>query len=271
VSGRRDPPLVSNAWGHLRRHAPARIAQGRCGVSLPTGPHLDLLADHARARDAVHRELGVAALSGALRALGFPVAELRSEAADRQIYLKRPDLGRRLTADGAAVLRHAAAGAEVDVAVVVADGLSALAVERHAAPFLERLQRVFPGPRGDRALGPVAIVRQGRVAVGDDVGEALGAKAVIVLIGERPGLSSPDSMGLYLTWAPRRGRVDAERNCISNIRPEGLDYEASAGRAAYLLREAFARRLSGVDLKDESPSGSAELDVAEARFLLPPG
>ena len=268
MSSRTVPTVVSDAWSELRRHTPARIALGRSGISLPTAPHLAFQLAHAQARDAVHRELDVAATAGAIGGLGLAGLTLRSEAADRHIYLRRPDLGRRLDATSIAAIRAYPVAGPIDVCVVVADGLSALAVERHAAPFLgawlDDLRRASAAWR----IGPVALVRQGRVAVGDDVGEAFAAALVVVLIGERPGLSSPDSMGLYLTWAPRRGRHDAQRNCISNIRPEGLAYTDAARRTTYLVGEAFARRLTGVDLKDESTAIPELAGEAGRNFLL---
>jgi ethanolamine ammonia-lyase small subunit len=240
---------VPDPWTALRRHTAARIALGRAGASLPTAEWLGFALAHAMARDAVHLPLDSAALAQALAAHGFAPVVLESAAADRAIYLRRPDLGRRLSERSAALL-PALAGAGGDLAVVVGDGLSARAVHSHVLPLLLELR-----PRLEAeglALGPVAVVHQCRVALGDPVGALLGAPAVLVLIGERPGLSSPDSLGAYLTWAPRPGRADAERNCVSNIRPEGLAYAEAARKIAWLL--AGARRLgaTGVVLKDES-------------------
>jgi ethanolamine ammonia-lyase small subunit len=246
------PFVTTNAWAGLRHYTPARIALGRAGVSLPTEPHLAFQLAHAQARDAVHRALNVPAVAAALDALGWPTLALNSAAADRVVYLQRPDLGRRLSEESATRLGQDTGEDRHDLAVVVADGLSALAVERHAAPFLARLRELLDEDPTPWRLAPAAIVHQGRVAIGDEIGEKVGARLVLVLIGERPGLSSPDSMGLYLTWAPRPGRTDAERNCISNVRPEGLGIAEAAGRAAWLLRAARARALTGVGLKDES-------------------
>lgn len=258
-------PVIPNPWSTLRRHTPARIALGRAGVSLPTAPQLAFQVAHAMARDAVHRPLDDAALAAALQAQGLETLRLASAAADRHIYLQRPDLGRRL--DDASAARLAGRASEpADLALVVADGLSALAIERHAAAFIAELRPRLPA--GCR-LAPVAIVRQGRVAIGDPVGEALRVPLVVVLIGERPGLSSPDSMGLYVTWAPRPGRVDAERNCISNVRPEGLPLAEAAHKLAWLLGEARARQLTGIALKDESAPALTG-PAAEANFLLAP-
>ncbi|MBX3636393.1 MAG: ethanolamine ammonia-lyase subunit EutC [Rubrivivax sp.] len=239
-------------WSDLRRHTAARIALGRAGASLPTAEWLRFALAHAQARDAVHLPFDDAALAAALADHGFDALRLDSAAADRATYLRRPDLGRRLSARGAALLDALAPlpPAAAELAVVVGDGLSARAVHEHALPLLLELR-----PRLEAeavGLGAVALVRQCRVALGDEVGERLGARAVLVLIGERPGLSSPDSLGAYLTWAPRVGRSDAERNCVSNIRPAGQPFAEAARRIAWLL--AGARRLgaTGVVLKDES-------------------
>jgi ethanolamine ammonia-lyase small subunit len=241
--------VIANPWSALRRLTPAQLA---------------FQLAHAQARDAVHRKLDAGALSTAIEALGLPTLRLHSAAADRPIYLQRPDLGRRLDDASAQRLRALAPAGRVDLALVVADGLSALAVERHAAALIGQLQPLLA--QGWR-WAPVAIVEQGRVAVGDPIGEALAADLVVVLIGERPGLSSPDSLGIYVTWAPVPGRTDAQRNCISNVRPEGLPLPDAARRLAWLLGEARQRRVSGVDLKDDSPPALAA-GGATANFLL---
>ncbi len=230
------------AWPGLRAHTAARIGLGRSGASLATAPLLDFRLAHARARDAVHATLDEAAL-----ARGLPSRPLMvdSQAPDRRLYLLRPDLGRRLAPEAAAVLGpHAGA---YDLVVVLGDGLSAQAL-RHAGPLLEAL---LPGLAG-WVLAPLVLVRGARVAAGDGVAAALGARSVLMLLGERPGLSAPDSLGAYLTWSPGAATSDAERNCVSNIRPEGLGYREAAHRLAFLLRQMRALRLSGVALKDES-------------------
>jgi len=271
------PPVTANPWAALRQFTDARIALGRAGVSLPTAAHLDFQLAHAQARDAVHLALDTTTLAQMLdAALPNPVAPcqiLHSAAADRQLYLQRPDLGRRLDAASrerlSALPRPASAASSerpYDLALVVVDGLSALAIAQNAAPFLSQLQERLALAR--LAIAPICIVEQGRVAVGDEVAELLGAKAVVVLIGERPGLSSPDSMGLYLTWKPRVGLTDANRNCISNVRPAGLRYEDAADKLAYLLAQAQQRQLSGVELKDETGGGTALLAGAAKNFLL---
>lgn len=241
-----------NPWQRLRQLTPARIGLGRVGTSLPTGAQLDFQFAHAQARDAVHTPLDSAALAGRVRALGIDCLALHSAAADRPTYLQRPDLGRRLD-DASAARLDAYAQAQpggADLAVVIADGLSALAVERHALPMLERILQACRA-EGWR-LAPVTLVEQGRVAVADEVGERLGARMSVILLGERPGLSSPDSLGLYFTFAPKVGLNDASRNCISNVRLEGLAYPLASHRLLYLMREACRRQLSGVKLKDEA-------------------
>jgi ethanolamine ammonia-lyase small subunit len=245
-------PVDENPWDALRRYTNARIALGRAGSSLPTAPLLAFELSHAQARDAVHQPLDTAALHGALRAAGFDTLDAASAAPDRDHYLRRPDLGRTLGDESAAALAvHAKTLKEApDVVFVVADGLSAYAAARHATPFLAALRPFLTGWN----VGPTVVATQARVALGDGIGELLRARIVVVLIGERPGLSSPDSLGIYLTWAPRIGRSDAERNCISNVRPEGLAYAPAAFRLHYLLDKARSLKLTGVGLKDDSDS-----------------
>jgi len=267
----RQTPTSENPWLALRNLTPARIALGRTGTSLPTGAQLDFQYAHAQARDAVHLPFDHAGLRQQLEARGRESLLLHSAASDRHQYLQRPDLGRRLSEESAQRLReHAQANpGGVDLAIVVADGLSALAVHRHTLPFLARFeeQAAADGWR----CAPVALVEQGRVAVGDEVGELLGARMTVMLIGERPGLSSPDSLGLYFTYAPKVGLTDAYRNCISNVRLEGLSYGMAAHRLLYLMREACRRQLSGVNLKDEAEVHSIESDASlgkNGNFLL---
>ena len=260
---RSKAPTVANPWQALRALTRARIALGRAGTSLPTERHLEFQLEHARARDAVHRALAIEPLRTALEQRGLEVIALRSAAGDRLIYLQRPDQGRRLDHDSRAALEARARGAKgaFDAAFVIADGLSALAIEENALPFLAAALPAFKEWR----IAPVAIVEQGRVAVGDEVGQILGAEMVAILIGERPGLSSPDSMGIYLTYAPTVGATDAQRNCISNIRREGLSWELAARKLHYLMSEARRRKLTGVGLKDESEAPGA---VGAARNFL---
>ncbi len=263
--------MTADPWQALRRFTAARIALGRSGVSQPTNAQLDFQLAHARARDAVHQALETADLARTLDAAwpgSSPPLLLHSAAENRNVYLQRPDLGRRLDAPSRARLAaHGGAGEpSCDLAIVVADGLSALGINQHAAPFLQALHARLAGESW--TFAPLAIVEQGRVAVGDEVGELLGAKIVVVLIGERPGLSSPDSMGLYLTWAPRAGLTDERRNCISNVRPAGLGFGEAAARLHYLLSESRRRELSGVALKDETIAGEALGDGGGRAFLL---
>lgn len=235
-------------WGDLRRLTSARIGLGRAGASLATRDMLDFQLAHARARDAVHAPLDLEKAAADLSKLGLPVISVASAATDRQTYLMRPDLGRRPDAAGDTAL--AAHRGNYDVAFVIADGLSALAVQRHAEPLLARAIAALRAEAWN--IAPLVIVRHGRVAVGDAVAAALSAKSVVVLIGERPGLSAPDSMGAYLTWQPNAQTMDADRNCISNIRPDGVDYATAAFRLTHLLRAMRARRVSGIALKDDS-------------------
>lgn len=242
-------------WAALRAHTAARIALGRSGVSLPTAEVLRFGLAHAQARDAVHLPFDAAALAVALAAHGFTPIEVASAAPDRASYLHRPDLGRRLAARSAAALADTAAAtastaSPCDVLCVVGDGLSAAAVHRHATALLLALRPLLEA--AGRSLGPVVLAHQARVALGDEIGAALRAQAVVMLVGERPGLSSPDSLGAYLTWAPRPGRTDAERNCVSNIRPEGLPIAAAAARIAWLIGAAARLGATGVCLKDQS-------------------
>ena len=237
-------PVIADPWAALRRHTPARIALGRAGPALPTREVLDFGLAHARARDAVHCVLDVDRLERELRAVGYAPIRVHSKAPDETTYLTRPDLGRRLDETSALRLRGAA-----EIVVAVEDGLSAIAVQNHAVPLLAALARLS-AERWSRAAVVVAL--RGRVALGDEIGERLKARLVVVMIGERPGLSSPDSLGIYLTYAPRIGRTDAERNCISNIHGRGLSHEAAARKLDWLVSAALARGVSGIALKDDS-------------------
>jgi len=242
------PERIPSLAAKLRSLTPARVAQGRTGVSQLTREQLAFQRCHAQARDAVHARMQTALVAAEIeKVTGREVLRLHSAAADRACFLQRPDLGRTLDESSRARLSELQLGA-FDLALVVADGLSALAVERHAAPLLRELLPRLEG----WLVAPVCVVEQGRVAVGDEIGLLLGAELAVVMIGERPGLSSPDSLGAYITWQPRPGRTDAERNCISNIRAEGLRYDVAADQLASLLAKARSRRLTGVPLKLES-------------------
>ena len=226
----------------LRQLTPARVALGRAGDSLPTTELLSFQLAHAQARDAVHAELDSASLALELQQRALEAVVVASAARDRATYLRRPDLGRKLAEES----RNRLSKHEnpPDAVFVLADGLSALAVHRHAVALLDALLPQLSAP--DWRIGPIVIVQQGRVAIGDEIGELLRASLAVVLIGERPGLTSPDSLGVYLTWQPKPGRTDAERNCISNIRAEGLSYADAADRLRLLMSESRSRKLSGV-------------------------
>jgi ethanolamine ammonia-lyase small subunit len=223
----------------LSRFTNARVALGITGNSLPTRELLRFQLDHARARDAVYAELDP-------RSLPEPHVVVRSAARDRGVYLKRPDLGRVLSEESRDLLQPG----DYDAAIVLADGLSALAVNRHAAPLLATLKPLLAAE--EWLVAPLTVALQARVALGDEIGQRLGARQVAILIGERPGLTAPDSLGIYLTYDPRPGRTEAERNCISNVRPEGLTYELAARKLHFLMSEARVRKLTGVDLKEDA-------------------
>jgi ethanolamine ammonia-lyase small subunit len=244
-----EPPrLLDPRWLKLRSATPARIGLARAGAAVTSRELLAFQRAHAEARDAVHEKLDAAPLLAGLAAQGLAPVALASAAGDRHRYLLRPDLGRRL--DDASRDRLAALPHGHDLVFVLADGLSARALMRHAVPLLAA---ALPSFRAQAwRIGPVAVVEQGRVAIGDAIGAALDAALVAVLIGERPGLSAPDSLGIYLTWAPKPGRSDAERNCLSNIRPEGMGYTEAAQRLFHLAAEARRRKLTGIALKDET-------------------
>jgi ethanolamine ammonia-lyase small subunit len=245
---------VDDPWARMRAATPARIALPRAGSAIATPAHLAFQLAHARARDAVHAPFDLDALLEGLHERGLPALALHSAAPDRAAYLAHPDLGRRL--DAASRRAAGAAPRSCDLVFVIADGLSAQAVASHALPLLdESLPRIR---RDDWRIGPVAVVEQGRVAIGDEIGEILGAALVCVLIGERPGLTSPDSLGAYLTWQPRIGRTDAERNCLSNIRLAGMAYEEASLRLTYLCGQARLRHCTGIMLKDEMPKDGTE-------------
>lgn len=244
------PPVrMEDPWQAWRAATPARVALGRAGVALPTRELLDFGWSHAMARDAIHVPLDVPALLADLHAGGWQTSVAHSAAPDRMSYLRRPDWGRQLNAESSAVLAERAQDKGVDLCFVLGDGLSSLAVARHAPALLQAVRPLLPQ---GLSVAPVVVASQARVALGDEIGECLRARLVVVLIGERPGLSSPDSLGAYLSLHPRRGLSDAQRNCISNIRPEGLPYDGAAFKLAWLVREALQRGFTGVALKDES-------------------
>jgi ethanolamine ammonia-lyase small subunit len=243
------PPASPRPVGDLRALTPARVGLGRAGSGLPTEALLGFTLDHARARDAVHAAFDVAGLTTSLRELGLAPVQVSSRAPDRRDYLRRPDLGRMLDAQSRRLLADRARRRS-DLVLVIADGLSPTAVNRHAAGLTGELLPLLA--QAGIAVGDVVIASGARVALGDEIGEILQARMAAVLIGERPGLSAPDSLGAYLTHDPKIGRTDAERNCVSNIHGSGLGSAEAAFKIAWLIREALARAISGVELKDES-------------------
>ncbi|WP_433971808.1 ethanolamine ammonia-lyase subunit EutC [Tunturiibacter lichenicola] len=246
-----SPPKPATASTALQNYTPARVSLRRTGVSLATSEVLNFQLAHAEARDAVKAELDPNHLSHRLRtelpAFAAPILTLASAAPDRTTYLRRPDLGRTLTPGSASLLKPA----PCDIVIIIADGLSATAIEHHAIPLLATLIPTFA--QASCTLGPVCIVSQARVAIADQIGALLKARLSLILIGERPGLSSPDSLGAYITWNPTPGRTDADRNCISNIRAAGLDYATAAAKIAFYCSEAQRLQLTGTALKEITP------------------
>jgi ethanolamine ammonia-lyase small subunit len=250
------PAAPPRSMTDLRNLTPARVALGRSGASLPTKALLEFTLDHARARDAVHAAFDVPALVAGLGDLGFQALSVASRAIDRREYLRRPDLGRQL--DQASLQRlsdHGGSNA-CDLSIVIGDGLSPTAIHAHALALMSLLAPQLAAAR--IRIGYVVVASGARVALGDEIGATLGARMVAVLIGERPGLSAPDSMGAYLTFAPKAGLTDADRNCVSNIHREGLSYDEAAFKIAWLIREGLARKVTGVALKDESGDGTPQ-------------
>lgn len=271
---------VDNSWQVLRQYTAARIGLGRAGISVPTNHLLEFQLAHAQAQDAVHQPLDIKCLLNDINAndeyskTSFECLELHSQVNSRAHYLQRPDLGRRLNVESTEILKRASApvGEPYDLAIVIVDGLSSFAIQKNAASLLHCLTQYLSqqdfSAEGACRLAPISIVQQGRVAIGDEIGELLNAKSVLVFIGERPGLSSPDSLGLYLTWAPKVGLTDESRNCISNVRPEGLSYSQAVNKVMYLLKEANQRKLTGIHLKERSDESDAVLVQEQPNFLL---
>jgi len=253
---------MTDPWFVLKRFTQARIALGRAGHAVPTEALLDFQLAHAEARDAVHLPWDVEGFAEGLHNLGHDCLVLHTPIQSRAEYLRRPDRGRMLDADSRRRLDELD-GCDTDVALIVTNGLSSTAVERHGLPLLKAVLSRYRARR--IRVGPIGLVADGRVALSDEIGFALGARVAVIVVGERPGLSAADSLGIYLTYAPLPGNTDARRNCISNIRPpEGLSYEAAAAKLLYLTEEAMRRRISGVALKDE-------LDTALPAHPEPPG
>ena len=266
---------VDNSWHVLREYTAARIGLGRAGISVPTKHLLAFQLAHAQAQDAVHLPLDVKRLMTEIESPSKCLS-VHSQVNDRAHYLQRPDLGRRLNSESADLLRQYAApkNEAYDLAIVIVDGLSSFAIQKNAVPlFTELSQRLVSQPlsvdlSSSCRLAPIVIVQQGRVAIGDEVGGILNAKSVLVFIGERPGLSSPDSLGLYLTWAPKVGLTDESRNCISNVRPEGLGYQEAVNKVFYLLSQAHQRKLTGINLKERSQESDSSLLENDNNFLI---
>ena len=265
--------VTTNPWQTLSAFTDARIALGRAGTSLPTRALLDFQLSHAQAIDAVQAELDASAIRSGLQALSYrqshpEVYDVKSQAGHRQQYLQRPDLGRKLSEADTFALQQQRTEQGFDLAIVIADGLSACAVNQHAVAFVDALLKEMSFAQCGWSLAPICLAQQSRVALGDDIARALQARMVLMVIGERPGLSSPDSVGLYFTWQPQPGCDDAKRNCISNVRPKGLSIQNAAKRCQYLMQESYNKQLSGVALKDRSDdallTGSAQSEI----FLL---
>lgn len=266
MSDSNEPTIVLDPWHSLKQFTPARIALGRAGMSLPTRACLEFQLAHALARDAVNIPLNFAGLEQRLNEQGYQTLTLQTQAENQSVYLQRPDLGRLLSASATACLQHTAP-IPFDAVVVVADGLSSTAIEHHAVPFLDLLLPELQ-PKGYR-LPPVCLVKHGRVAIGDAIAEHYSVRLCIVLIGERPGLSSPDSMGIYFTYQARSGiSTDADRNCISNIHYNGLSYKQALKKLLFLLERSETLRLSGVNLKDTTTDTEPNDQQEQANFLL---
>ncbi len=264
MSNANEVTVISNSWDNLKQFTPARIALGRAGISLPTAASLDFQLAHALARDAVNIPIDFSELEQSLSLMGFASLSLNTKANTQQVYLQRPDLGRELSEADLDYLQHNTAKAS-DAVIVVADGLSSKAIQHHALPFLNLLLPQLHA----YDLAPVCLVKHGRVAIGDTIAEHYAARLCIVLIGERPGLSSPDSMGLYFTYqAKAKLSTDADRNCISNIHSNGLSYEQALTKLMFLISEAEKLKLSGVSLKDETSDTSTDDQLKWENFLV---
>lgn len=277
--------IVKNPWEALKEYTDARIGLGRSGVSLPTNRLLEFQIAHAKARDAVHLPLNIERLldgfsnmplelellgkkgSKGVLSEGCTPLLLHSQANNRHTYLQRPDLGRRLNKESKLLLQEQKSEESFDLGIVIVDGLSSIAIEENAINFIHKLTKELVNDADEWSLAPFTIVEQGRVAIGDEVGELLNAKAVLVLIGERPGLSSPDSLGLYLTYSPKVGLNDSNRNCISNVRMDGLSYEEAVKKSLYLLKESKKLQVSGVKIKDRTEDEVTKT-IENRNFLL---
>ena len=267
--------ITENPWALLRDYTDARIGLGRAGISIPTSHSLAFQLAHAQAQDAVHLPLDTEHVIEQINSNNLnpdthlPLL-LHSQATTRTVYLQRPDLGRKLNSDSVEILKKINIDKDepFDLSIVIVDGLSSLAIKENAVNFIEKLLSTLVNDSEQCKIAPFTIIQQGRVAIGDEVAQLLNAKTSLVLIGERPGLSSPDSLGLYLTWNPKVGLTDASRNCISNVRSEGLSYEEAVKKTMYLLKESRRLELSGVNLKDRTISDVIENNINEENFLI---
>lgn len=239
--------FTEDYWQSLKQYTSARIALGRAGGSLSTAEQLRLFRAHARARDAVHAAMNHETLQQALAQYHLPVLALQTQAGSRQEFLLRPDRGRKLSPDSLKTLQTQRGA--YDISLIIGDGLSARAIQAHVAGLFSALMPKLQ----QYQLAPICLVQQARVAISDEIGEALNSRLSVIFIGERPGLSAAESLGIYLTYAPRQGKTDETRNCISNVRPEGMPYAVAADKLSYLIQESFRRKLSGVKLKDDLP------------------
>lgn len=245
--------IKENPWTSLTDFTAARIALGRTGVSLPTDKSLSFLFDHARAKDAVLVSYDYRAIAAqAEKITGEKALMVKSAAADRKEYLMRPDLGRKLSEASGETLKNFIIDNSIDISITAADGLSARAIHENFEPFMIELMPLLSA----YSIAPVTVAVNGRVAIADEIAHSFGAKIAVILIGERPGLKSPNSMGIYMTYNAKPGTTDERRNCISNVRPEGLSYAHAAGKLAWLIHESIRREISGVDLKDEQSIAS---------------
>jgi ethanolamine ammonia-lyase small subunit len=261
-------PVINNSWCKLRRYTDARIGLGRAGISQTTNTHLQFQLDHANARDAIHIPLDTDLIVEDLLRLGISSVVLNSRAENRTVYLQRPDLGRRLDSISVETIKSCKTqlSDSVDAIIVIADGLSSTAVHRHSIKLAEKIRKGFVAQK--MRVSPICIVDQGRVAIGDEIGQLFNAQLIVMIIGERPGLSAPDSLGIYYTFMPKLGLTDVNRNCISNVRPAGMSIEIATNKLFWLINESLKRRISGVNLKDESTQLSCEIKTYQSNFLL---
>jgi ethanolamine ammonia-lyase small subunit len=261
-------PVINNSWRKLRRYTDARIGLGRTGISQTTDAHLQFQLDHANARDAVHISLNAELITTSLFTVGLSSILLNSQAENRTVYLQRPDFGRKLNEESVErikTIKHQQTN-NAEAVIVIADGLSSTAVQRHAVKLADTINKALLEQKV--TVSPICIVGQGRVAIGDEIGELFNAKIMIMIIGERPGLSAPDSLGIYYTYNPIKGLTDANRNCISNIRPAGISIDGATAKLIWLINESLKKGVSGVNLKDQSDVLKSEINTNKTNFLL---